>query len=56
MSETPGRIRRASPLIGEHGPEILKELGYDDASIKRLIDEKVISVENRPLGIKKQLN
>ena len=45
MSETPGSIRRASPLIGEHGPEILKELGYDETTIKRLIDGNVISVE-----------
>ncbi len=46
MSETPGQIKRPSPLIGEHGPEILKELGYDDDNIKRLIDESIISVEN----------
>ena len=45
MSETPGSIRRASPLIGEHGPEILTELGYDETEIKRLIEEKIISVE-----------
>ncbi|MEO8110850.1 MAG: CaiB/BaiF CoA-transferase family protein [Ginsengibacter sp.] len=45
MSETPGSIRRPSPLIGEHGPEILKELGYDEPGINRLIDEKIISVE-----------
>jgi len=45
MSETPGSIRRASPLIGEHGPEILTELGYDENEIKRLIEEHVISVE-----------
>jgi crotonobetainyl-CoA:carnitine CoA-transferase CaiB-like acyl-CoA transferase len=45
MSETPGEIRRPSPLIGEHGPEILAELGYDETDIKRLVVEKVISVE-----------
>lgn len=45
MSETPGSIRRPSPLIGEHGPEILKELGYDETDIEKLIDEKIISVE-----------
>jgi crotonobetainyl-CoA:carnitine CoA-transferase CaiB-like acyl-CoA transferase len=45
MSETPGSIRRASPLIGEHGPEILTELGYGETDIKRLIVENVISVE-----------
>jgi crotonobetainyl-CoA:carnitine CoA-transferase CaiB-like acyl-CoA transferase len=45
MSETPGSIRRPSPLIGEHGLEILKELGYDETDIEKLIDEKIISVE-----------
>jgi crotonobetainyl-CoA:carnitine CoA-transferase CaiB-like acyl-CoA transferase len=50
MSETPGSIRRASPLIGEHGPEILKELGYDETTIKRLIDGNVISVEKPAIG------
>jgi crotonobetainyl-CoA:carnitine CoA-transferase CaiB-like acyl-CoA transferase len=45
MSETPGRIRRPSPLIGEHGPEILSELGYNKKDIQRLIDENILSVE-----------
>jgi len=45
MSETPGEIRRPSPLIGEHGPEILRELGYSEEDIHRLIREKVISIE-----------
>ena len=45
MSETPGAITRPSPMIGEHGPEILKELGYDDASIENLLNDKIISVE-----------
>ncbi|MFI5157088.1 MAG: CoA transferase, partial [Chitinophagales bacterium] len=45
MSETPGEIRRPSPLIGEHGPEILEELGFSNAEIQTLIDNKIISVE-----------
>jgi crotonobetainyl-CoA:carnitine CoA-transferase CaiB-like acyl-CoA transferase len=45
MSETPGSIRRASPLIGEHGYEILSELGFTEIEIKRLIAENIISVE-----------
>lgn len=45
MSQTPGRINRPSPLIGEHGPEILKEIGYDNEDIERLVNEKIISVE-----------
>ncbi|TRZ81641.1 MAG: CoA transferase [Sediminibacterium sp.] len=45
MSETPGAITRPSPMIGEHGPEILKELGYDEADIETLLNDKIISVE-----------
>ncbi len=45
MSQTPGRINRPSPLIGEHGPEILKEMGYSNEDIERLVNEKIISVE-----------
>ena len=45
MSETPGGITRASPLIGEHGEEILSELGYTEEEITKFIDLDVISVE-----------
>ena len=45
MSETPGKISRPSPLLGEHGPEILKELGYTDEQIKQLKIKNIISVE-----------
>lgn len=45
MSETPGKISRPSPMIGEHGPEILKEMGFSDAEIQELIDHNIISVE-----------
>ena len=36
LSMTPGRIRRPSPVLGEHSEEILKELGYTPAQIKVL--------------------
>jgi crotonobetainyl-CoA:carnitine CoA-transferase CaiB-like acyl-CoA transferase len=45
MSETPGAITRPSPMIGEHGPEILKELGYEEMAIENLLKDKIISVE-----------
>ncbi len=45
MSETPGEIRRPSPLLGEHGSEILKEVGYSDEHIDTLIANKIISIE-----------
>lgn len=38
MGKTP---YEKGPLIGEHTVEVLKELGYDDAKIKELIESKV---------------
>lgn len=45
MSETPGKITRPSPLLGQHGPEILKGLGYSAAQIENFENSNVISVE-----------
>jgi crotonobetainyl-CoA:carnitine CoA-transferase CaiB-like acyl-CoA transferase len=45
MSETPGAIRRPSPMIGEHGPEILAELGYTEAEVNQFINDRIMSVE-----------
>lgn len=45
MSETPGQISRPSPMIGEHGAEILEEIGYDPETIEKLVVENVISIE-----------
>ena len=45
MSETPGQIKRPSPMIGEHGVDILEEIGYDKEAIERLVSENIISIE-----------
>ncbi len=37
LSGTPGRLRRAAPLQGEHTVELLVELGYDQARIDELL-------------------
>jgi crotonobetainyl-CoA:carnitine CoA-transferase CaiB-like acyl-CoA transferase len=36
LSETPGAIRRAAPLVGEHTEEILADLGYATEDVQRL--------------------
>ena len=43
-SETPTRLRRHAPLLGEHAIEVLSELGYDAGEIDVLRDEGVIVV------------
>lgn len=42
LSDTPARIRRHAPLLGEHTEEILREAGMDDERITRLRDEQVL--------------
>lgn len=44
MSETPGRIERGPIVMGDGTAEILAELGYKEAEIARLAEEKVIGV------------
>jgi crotonobetainyl-CoA:carnitine CoA-transferase CaiB-like acyl-CoA transferase len=42
LSETPPRMVRAGPLLGEHSTEILGELGYSQEEIRRLSADGVI--------------
>jgi crotonobetainyl-CoA:carnitine CoA-transferase CaiB-like acyl-CoA transferase len=36
LSETPGSVRRAAPLLGEHTAEVLREAGFTDEEIAAL--------------------
>lgn len=43
LSETPGEIKRAAPLLGEHSVELLKEFfDYTEEDIQKLIDDGVL--------------
>ena len=37
FSETPGRVRRAAPLYGEHTEEVLRETGFSPEEIERML-------------------
>jgi formyl-CoA transferase len=37
LSETPGRIRRRAPSLGEHSVEILKEFGFSLEEVNSLL-------------------
>ncbi|MDE2002351.1 MAG: CoA transferase [Betaproteobacteria bacterium] len=42
FSDTPTRITRPAPLLGEHTRELLREYGYDDAGIDALVAAGVV--------------
>jgi len=41
FSKSPGAIRRHAPRLGEHSVELLREAGYSDADIERMIADGV---------------
>jgi crotonobetainyl-CoA:carnitine CoA-transferase CaiB-like acyl-CoA transferase len=45
MSKTQGAVRRPPPLIGEHGREILRELGFEESAIDRFVSTNIITIE-----------
>jgi len=42
LSDTPGKVRSLSPLLGEHTEEILLRLGYAQEEIESLRQEGVV--------------
>ncbi|WP_026556228.1 CaiB/BaiF CoA transferase family protein [Arthrobacter sp. 35W] len=42
LSATPASIRRSAPRLGEHNAEVLKENGFDDDAIARLVELGVL--------------
>lgn len=45
LSETPGSIRLPAPLIGQHGREILAEIGYEPNRIEALIKQEALYID-----------
>ena len=42
LTRTPQKMRNATPEVGEHTEEILKELGYGAATIHQLRDQEIV--------------
>jgi len=39
---TPGGVKRAAPVLGQHSEEVLMEIGYDEAEVRRLMEMGVV--------------
>jgi crotonobetainyl-CoA:carnitine CoA-transferase CaiB-like acyl-CoA transferase len=50
FSTTPTRITRTAPRLGQHTREVLRERGYDDASIDSLIAEGAVAADSAADG------
>jgi crotonobetainyl-CoA:carnitine CoA-transferase CaiB-like acyl-CoA transferase len=44
MTDTPGRVRRPSPLLGEHTEEVLLEFGWSAEEVRGLVADGVAQV------------
>ena len=42
LSDTPGRISTAPPLLGEHTDDVLRDVGYSDDDIRRFHGHGVV--------------
>jgi len=47
LSASPGAIRRAPPLHGEHSAEVLREAGYEAAEIAAFAKDGVIGIRSQ---------
>ena len=46
FSKTPSAIRSHAPRFGEHGSEVLRELGYDEDSIVQMREAGVLLLDD----------
>jgi len=46
FSDTPGGVRRAAPLFGQHTREILRDHGFSDAEIEQLAEQGAIQMRD----------
>jgi crotonobetainyl-CoA:carnitine CoA-transferase CaiB-like acyl-CoA transferase len=44
FSETPGGVRKAAPLLGQHTREVLREHGFSDAEIDQMAEQGAIQM------------
>ena len=51
LSETPAADPLPPPALGQHGREIMRELGYPDAEVERLFEAGVLWTRERRMAM-----
>jgi crotonobetainyl-CoA:carnitine CoA-transferase CaiB-like acyl-CoA transferase len=46
LSQNPGAVRSAAPMLGQHSAEVLREIGFSQADIERLHQSRVIGTSS----------
>jgi crotonobetainyl-CoA:carnitine CoA-transferase CaiB-like acyl-CoA transferase len=49
LSNSPARLRKPSPQVGEHTVEVLQELGYREEEIEILFETNAVSIAPLPV-------
>jgi len=52
FSETPGSVRRAAPVLGQHTREVLREHGFSDAEANQMAAEGAIKIPDSIKAVK----
>ncbi len=48
FGRTPGAVRRAPPVLGQHTHEVLAEAGYDDGEIAKMVASGAVATVSEP--------
>jgi len=49
LSETPARVDRAAPRLGEHTRELLRQCGYADAEVDAFVATGIVAAACAPM-------
>jgi len=47
MNGTRPNSGKPPPYLGQHGPEVLRELGYQEGEVNRLLDDRIVVTRER---------
>jgi crotonobetainyl-CoA:carnitine CoA-transferase CaiB-like acyl-CoA transferase len=56
LSDNPGSVRTAAPMLGEHTIEVLSEAGYSPDQVKHFLDRRIVGHPEAPASFRESLS